>query len=505
MTGFKKIQTFDVVLFATSPDIHTPQRTLGVYRIAHLLRQQGFKVKVVDFIYHLLKDHKEHLFLYLEEICSSHTLFGFSTTFFVEFIETNEIEENLKVPGWRRGYLQKVTYENKQVDIDENLMDLFDFLKTNFDNAKIIMGGYGGASRPIFNQCPIDHWIMGYAEEFTVSTINQILAGDELPKIINVTSANWNFRESGSCFDIEDNIFSGETLPIELSRGCVFKCKFCSFPLLGRKPDDKYLKEEDCIFNEMMHNYEHFGTTNYLMMCDTFNESTHKLLNINSAMNRFKRETGESMRYGAYVRLDLLERFPEQIEIMGEMGVKASHFGIESLHYPSAKSVGKGLKTEKIYKTLEKCRDTWPSDAIMYSGFIIGLPHETKETATEWCNILLNRQIPLTCWKLAPLSMEKDISSNVPYLSEFDRNAENYGYDRSGAEWTNEHWSFSEAKNFAEEWSRKFIDNESYTSGHSWNSVIRLSKHLNQGNKKENAKIFYKEYMKRCLWDVEYR
>jgi hypothetical protein len=102
MTGFKKIQTFDVVLFATSPDIHTPQRTLGVYRIAHLLRQQGFKVKVVDFIYHLLKDHKEHLFLYLAEICSPHTLFGFSTTFFVEFIETNEIEENLKVPGWRR-------------------------------------------------------------------------------------------------------------------------------------------------------------------------------------------------------------------------------------------------------------------------------------------------------------------------------------------------------------------------------------------------------------------
>jgi hypothetical protein len=101
--------------------------------------------------------------------------------------------------------------------------------------------------------------------------------------------------------------------------------------------------------------------------------------------------------------------------------------------------------------------------------------------------------------------MEKDISSNVPYLSEFDRNAENYGYDRSGAEWKNEHWSFSEAKNFAEEWSRKFIDNESYTSGHSWNSVIRLSKHLNEGNKKENAKIFYKEYMKRCLWDLEYR
>ena len=471
----ENVDNVNIVLFATSPNIGTPQRTLGVYRIAHLLRQQGFRVKVIDFIYPLLKDHKEHLFLYLTEICSPHTLFGFSTTFFADFINT-DIEENLKVPGWRRGYIQTAIYENKRVDIDENLMNLFNFIKHDFDNAKIIMGGYGAASRPIFNQCPIDHWIMGYAEEFTVSTINQIL-------------------------DIEDNIFSGETLPIELSRGCIFKCKFCSYPLLGRKPEDKYLKKEDCIFNEMMHNYENFETTNYLMMCDTFNESTHKLLNINSAMNMFKRETGESIRYVAYLRLDLLERFPEQIEILNEMGIKAAHFGIESLNYPSAKSVGKGLKTEKIYKTLEKCQDAWPSDVILYSGFIIGLPHETKETATEWCNMLLNRQIPLTCWKLAPLSMEKDISSNVPYLSEFDQNAENYGYDRSGAEWTNEHWSFSEAKSFAEEWSQKFIDNKSHSSGHSWNSVVRLSDHLKNGNGKENAKKFYEKYKNKVFKD----
>ena len=58
------MKTFDVVLFATSPDIYTPQRTLGVYRIAHLLRKQGFRVKVIDFIYHLLKDLIEDFFLY---------------------------------------------------------------------------------------------------------------------------------------------------------------------------------------------------------------------------------------------------------------------------------------------------------------------------------------------------------------------------------------------------------------------------------------------------------
>jgi hypothetical protein len=498
----------DIVLFSTSPDIHTPARTLGVYRIAHLLRKQSFKVKVIDFIYPLLKEYKEQLFLYLNEICSQHTLFAFSTTFFLEFIKIENMTnvEDMKIPGWRRvstrSYIRKNNSENKQINIDENLLDLFDFIKSDFNTAKIIMGGYGGASQTIFDQCPIDHWIMGYAEEFTVSIINQILVGDELPKIINTTSSNWNFRESGSCFDIEDNIFSGETLPIELSRGCMFKCKFCSYPLLGRKPEDKYLKKQDCIFNEMMHNYENFGTTNYLMMCDTLNESTQKLLHIKSAMNKFKKETGENMRYCAYMRLDLLERFPEQIEILNEMGIRAAHFGIESLNYPSAKSVGKGLKTEKIYRTLEKCRDTWPSDTIMFSGFIVGLPHETRETATEWCNILLNRQIALTCWKLVPLSMQiKNISNNVQYLSEFDQNAENYGYDRSGDEWKNEHWTFSEAKNFAENWSQKFIDNKSYSSGHSWNSVVRLSDYLKNGDKKENAKKFYEKYKNKLFME----
>ena len=319
------------------------------------------------------------------------------------------------------------------------------------------MGGYGGASRPIFNQCPIDHWIMGYAEEFTVSTINQIIAGDELPKIIHTTSANWNFRESSSCFDIEDNIISGETLPIELSRGCMFKCKFCSFPLLGRKPDDKYLKKEDRIFDEMMHNYENFGTTNYLMMCDTFNETTDKLLRVQRAIDR----VGIKINFWAYMRIELIHKYPEQIPLLKEMGVASSFFGLETFNNESGKCIGKGLDRDKQLETLQKLKDAWGPDVLLHGGFIMGLPYETKETAKEWTDLLIRRETALDSISVNPLYLVpdrkiKEGKTSRVFFSEFDLNYKKYGYIKTKEGGKNDHWEPMEAVTFAREVMQKF-------------------------------------------------
>ena len=56
---------------------------------------------------------------------------------------------------------------------------------------------------------------------------------------------------------------------------------------------DKYIRNKDKIFDELMHNYELFGTSNYNMLCDTFNESNEKLLMLKEIFDEFNLEDSE--------------------------------------------------------------------------------------------------------------------------------------------------------------------------------------------------------------------
>lgn len=84
-------------------------------------------------------------------------------------------------------------------------------------------------------------------------------------------------------------------------------------------------------------------------------------------------------------------------------------------------------------------------DSILHSGFIIGLPHDTVETVEEWTGWLERNETPLTSWGLKALVINNNVNENFSYLSEFDINAEKYGYDRSGLYWKNKNWTYKSA------------------------------------------------------------
>ena len=70
--------------------------------------------------------------------------------------------------------------------------------------------------------------------------------------------------------------------------------------------------------------------------------------------------------------------------MLRDMGIVGVTLGIETLHYPSAKAVGKGIRPEDVYKTVSAMKKSWGEEAKLHSGFILGLPHETREPANEW-------------------------------------------------------------------------------------------------------------------------
>ena len=54
-----------------------------------------------------------------------------------------------------------------------------------------------------------------------------------------------------------DCIQTGETLPLEISRGCIFKCKFCRYPYIGKTKND-FSKSIDNVVEELEYNYNNF-------------------------------------------------------------------------------------------------------------------------------------------------------------------------------------------------------------------------------------------------------
>lgn len=494
-------------------------RFLGAYRIARILRDEGYSVIVVDFMQQMLEDSSE-LLLWLQKHVHDNTVFGFSGTFMSfaivdeDFGEKSSLPDDRKFKRYSRTLARRKFAAEAGRSVRPEVVEFLDDLKMDFPDNKIVIGGAGFIAEFMFRSLPIDHLFMGYSEETATRELVDIYKGKDVTDVIHQDpfELTFDFHNTGNTFDAEDIIFPNEVLPLEISRGCRFACKFCGWALTGRKMSDKYIRHKDKIFNELMHNYELFGTSNYNMMCDTFNESNEKLLMLKGIFDEFNKLTGERLRFNSYLRLELMKRFPEQINILRDMGIIATNLGIETLHYPSAKAIGKGILPEDVYNTVSKMRESWGEEARLHSGFIIGLPYETKETATKWLTSLYNKELDLTSWKLSPLRINTNRASE--FTSPFDRETDKYGYRMSSTKWKpeswinapdgsevweNEHWDYYECDELVAEWTKKF-NNDGIVkfADHPW-GYLNYKHGIIKGQRGRPSKDVVQKYRDRLL------
>jgi radical SAM superfamily enzyme YgiQ (UPF0313 family) len=411
------------------------QRAIGAYQVASHCRKHEITCQVIDFV-ELFKIAE------LEEIFSkcineSTIALGISTTFF-----------------HNKTALGKFTSANRNPEqaITDDIRQLLQKIKSQYPGLKIIGGGAN--SYQLEGDSLFDAVFHGYSEQSVVEYI-QSLKG-KLPKRIWPTIAEQDIIDGKTAhFDIStlshewhenDCILSGETLPIEVSRGCIFKCTFCSYPLNGKKKFD-YLRDPDRIKDELISNYEKFGTTNYFFADDTFNDSTTKV----EALHKIFTSLPFKIKFVTYLRIDLLYAHPEQIVMLKEMGLGSAFFGIETFNHSSGKAIGKGMQPDLVKKFLLELYQHWNAEIPFTCSFIIGLPHETRESVMEtynWC-----RTTPFTdLWY--PLFITQDSH----YKSEFDSNYKDYGYslDADG-NWTSEYMTYNDAMLLAEEFNQKGI------------------------------------------------
>lgn len=364
-----------------------PAKSGGVHRIKTEVRNSGFTCQVIDLFFYFTED--EILRLCKKHITKDTLVVGFSTTFWFNIGDDTDKREKFKL--------------------------VYKYVK-NLDGPKIVFGGTMSAN---FNEkIKADKSFDGFVDGEFVSYLNEI--SNRVP-----VANEFNFSSSQITYDDSDCIDHGESPVIEISRGCIFKCSFCAYPLNGKKKLD-YIKDYNVLEEELITNYEKYGITTYTLSDDTFNDSTYKL----EYLHRLFGSLPFKVKFVSYLRLDLMNSHREQVALLKEMGLIGAFFGIETLNHKSGQTIGKGLHPEKVKEFLFELKDThWKNDVNITIGLISGLPFETIQShqdTLKWindgslCNV--DRIRP------AALSIPNPLIDRYPFKSEFQINAPKYGF-----------------------------------------------------------------------------
>ena len=407
-------------------------RGMGSYQIAWYLREHGYSVQVIDFIKYL------------------------TTSQILELLDKFVTQETKIVGLGVLGLLEQDAW------LFVKFQDVMFRARRKYPWVTIVGGGpTANRFEDEFSKGTFDWLIVGHAEDSMLSLTNHIIRSDKAPMYERTPKGARLIRESFSVpvekkFDIQhsrhrwherDCIQQGEALPLETTRGCIFKCKFCQYPLIGKNKRD-FLRNMSEIRDELLDNYERFKTVNYYILDDTFNADKDRV----EEFWQMTKTLPFKIRYSTYLRLDLIEAHPQTAAMLQESGLVGAFFGIETFNPEAALMVGKAFSGKKAKEYLPKLmKEIWGNKVSVYCGLIAGFPQETYEdlqATNQWM-----RDQGIHCWGWNPLFINKVHNFISEYQSEFDRNAESYGFrflDDSN-NWVTDTTSFVEAQHWARE------------------------------------------------------
>lgn len=422
-------------------------RYIGPYVIASQLEDHGFSTVVLDFF-----TAKANFFEYLENFIESSTLIvGISSTFLSPsaYFKTGRGRHN-SFDSYNSGFLWKDT-DQEWLEWSAELKEL---LRRKAPKAKIVIGGVKAAKflkRPDLAR-DVDYFALGAGDSSIVQAASALRDGKE-PEIkeiagLKVFSQMVLKHQMNACpvttFQKKWAIQQGEALPIEISRGCIFNCKYCYYE---RKSSLR--KSVDILIQEITRNYELFGTNSYSFTDDCFNDSREKVETICGALLKLPFK----IDFTTYARVDVGVKFPHTADLMVEAGASSLHWGLESFHPEAARRAGKGTPPEKVKEFLLWFKKQHGHRCFSFGSFITGLPYEPESSVHETIDWLLAHD-PLHAVGFGPLTIApytESLDQTVVDFADYSRHPEKYGFSRIGGidDWEHEWMTYKKAAELA--------------------------------------------------------
>ena len=398
-------------------------RYIGPYKISHWIRKHGYQSQVLEFSNAW---QEKNLYRITKKFITSETrILEISTTFLA-----------LDKHKWSDGS------ENNRMP--ESIINVARRIKSEYPKIKIVIGGYQSDLLSGFGV--IDASVMSYteaSEDIFLEYLDHLTKGTPPPlgrlifpksKYLSSESRMWYDKARNPKYNIElddfrfvkeDCILPGEPLPLDISRGCIFACKFCQYPHLGKGKLD-YIRGMEYIEQEILENYKNFGTTRYYILDDTFNDTEIKL----QAFYDMTQRLPFKISYSAYIRADLIDRFPNMAYLLQESGCFGAYHGIESFHPEASKLVGKAWSGKNAKEFLPKLyHDIWKGQVPQHTNFIVGFTGDTQQNVDDTVAWFIDNDMHSINFNFLSLFGPNNNNSIYTVQSEFDKNAEKYGYE----------------------------------------------------------------------------
>lgn len=304
--------------------------------------------------------------------------------------------------------------------------------------AKIVFGGPHATAFPehMFIKAPADYVVLGEGEETfreLLEAISQRRVGSHIKGIAYMSNGELQKTPPRPFIENLDSIplplhdqfdysrYNGsydtprKSAAIITSRGCPFRCTFCSSTVYW---GNKYRKRSVAnVMDEVEKLYHDHGIRALLFFDDNLTIDRNRCIALSKALISRNRDLIWAAE--GTVKLD-----PEMLEWMKRAGCYRIDFGVESGSPEVLKNINKAFKVEDARKAFQMCRDAGirPNAYLM-----IGSPGETKRTIKETVRLMSEIQ-PDVCipnpgvWilpntKIYEMSVRQGIISEQAWLT----------------------------------------------------------------------------------------
>jgi len=327
-----------------------------------------------------------------------------------------------------------------------HLNQFLSWLKTTYPNIPIVVGGQNALVTPAE---PVDFWIDSYGENALLNLCRFLIGTKTTPlsfdtrikdkKVIRGLHAYPSAPLESYLIDYEKRDFlkEYECPQVETSRGCMFQCSYCNFPILGQAKDVSISADEFQL--QLKLGYDKWGIKNWRFIDETFNDRPEKIIKYADVVEKLS----FTPWFTGFARGDLVVLHKKYWDDYLRLGFLGHSMGIETFSSPAGKLIRKGIDPDRLKQGLLDFQTYTDKYAPRrYRGqinLICGLPLETEESwynTLEWLNSNWLRQSS-SAWILEISEAGIDLSNDSTFtrdlkhagIKQMESSRANPGYD----------------------------------------------------------------------------
>jgi len=374
-------------LLVIAPFMPVELLSIGLPYISSVLKQKGYSVKVEDLNQNINNLSKEYMD-YMNQDENQIQFYNEHIEYFSNWIDEHIIKDEINVVGF--------TGWSSNFQIIRKLSKL---IKQKNSNIVIICGGPGHKDfNQLLSKDMVDIIIRGEGEETIVDIFDTLINNKNMENVKGIIFVNNDGyvienTKREEIFDINKipfpdfsglNLFDyvAEEIPLLFSRGCAWRCKFCT---VFYNWDKFRTRTADNIFEEILLRLKQYHRKEYTFQlydcaCNQDTQILSELCDKIIALNLTKNEI--SFKANAKVTQDMDYEFLKKIK---KAGFTHLRFGIESGSDNVLKLMSKPFKSAEAENLLKNASDLGIDTVIT---MIVGFPGETEKDWNDTMDFL---------------------------------------------------------------------------------------------------------------------